>query len=564
MDLNLLATLDVEAIADPAGRQIITQLLGLIEQLAGDNARLRAENQQLRDEIARLKGEQGQPTIRPRRGPGASADAGSGSNDHSSEAERHTPTPHHKGSKQDQLTVTRTERLAVDRARLPEDAVFKDLVRTVVQDLHLTAEVICFEREVWYSPGQHQSYQAPLPPGYSGAFGPDLKSLALTLHFGANVTQAKLLELFRDNSLVISHGWLGDLLSGDPAAFGAEAREVERAGLASSPWQHLDDTATRVDGQNEYCQVLGNELFTVYHTTATKDRLAVLDVLRGGGARTYRLDATAEAYLDGCGLAAYVRQRLGSLPRDQELSAAELEQWVTAQQHEVGPRQVARIQEALGIAAYRAQTAWPVIRCLVCDDAPQFRWLTAELALCWVHEGRHYAKLTPFVARHRELLDEFRQGFWGYYRALLAYKVQPGEPERVRLEGAFDALFATETGYAALDARIALTRAKKDELLRVLAHPGVPLHNNPAELAARRRVRKRDTSFGPRSAAGRWAWDTYQTLAATTRQLGLSFRQYLADRLQVAGQVPRLAEVITERAKALNLAGPWAAAPAPG
>ena len=41
----------------------------------------------------------------------------------------------------------------------------------------------------------------------------------------------------------------------------------------------------------------------------------------------------------------------------------------------------------------------------------------------------------------------------------------------------------------------------------MLRHPELPLHNNPAELAARRRVRKRDVSFGPRSPTGAAAWD---------------------------------------------------------
>ncbi len=36
----------------------------------------------------------------------------------------------------------------------------------------------------------------------------------------------------------------------------------------------------------------------------------------------------------------------------------------------------------------------------------------------------------------------------------------------------------------------------------VLAHPEIPLHNNPAELGARARVRKRDVSFGPRTREG--------------------------------------------------------------
>jgi hypothetical protein len=37
------------------------------------------------------------------------------------------------------------------------------------------------------------------------------------------------------------------------------------------------------------------------------------------------------------------------------------------------------------------------VRLRVCDDAPQFKWLTEDIGLCWVHEGRHYKKL----ATHR-------------------------------------------------------------------------------------------------------------------------------------------------------------------
>ena len=59
-------------------------------------------------------------------------------------------------------------------------------------------------------------------------------------------------------------------------------------------------------------------------------------------------------------------------------------------------------------------------------------------------------------------------------------------------------------------------RLKKDGLLLVLQHPGLPLHNNPAELGARQRKRKRDVRFGPRTQDGVRAWDTFMTLAETT------------------------------------------------
>jgi ATP/maltotriose-dependent transcriptional regulator MalT len=87
--------------------------------------------------------------------------------------------------------------------------------------------------------------------------------------------------------------------------------------------------------------------------------------------------------------------------------------------------------------------------------------LTAELALCWVHEHRHYKKLTP--------------------------------------------------RFVQLDQRKGLTLAKKDHLLLVLSHPEILLHNHPAELGARQRVRKRDVSLQARTSEGIGAWDTFQT-----------------------------------------------------
>jgi hypothetical protein len=129
--------------------------------------------------------------------------------------------------------------------------------------------------------------------------------------------------------------------------------------------------------------------------------------------------------------------------------------------------------------------------------------------------------------------------------------------ERGRLADAFDALFGRKTGYWALDERIALTRAKKGSLLLVLSHPEIPLHNNPAELGARQRVRKRAISFGPRTVEGTKAWDRFMSLAATTKQLRVSFYQYIHDRISGTQQIPALDQIIDERARELHLGASW-------
>ncbi len=135
-----------------------------------------------------------------------------------------------------------------------------------------------------------------------------------------------------------------------------------------------------------------------------------------------------------------------------------------------------RILEAAAIACYQQSTEWPVVQTLVCDDAPQFKLLTDDLSLCWVHEGRHYKKLKPLVAYHQRLLDKFRSDFWDYYRKLLIYKETPSAAVAEMLRAEFDQLFSTESGYQQLDERKRLTRAKIAELLLVLDHPELPLH----------------------------------------------------------------------------------------
>ena len=81
------------------------------------------------------------------------------------------------------------------------------------------------------------------------------------------------------------------------------------------------------------------------------------------------------------------------------------------------------------------------------------------------------------------------------------YRQSPTPERAVQLREQFDELFSTVTGYDALDQRIVKTKADQTHLLMVLHHPEIPLHNNPVELDARLRVRKRVVSYGPRSAA---------------------------------------------------------------
>ena len=483
----MLADLDLNCIPDPGVR---AEFLNVVEDMAAENRTLREENQRLRDEINRLKGEQGKPTFKPAAPPPPA--------DHSSEQERRRPQGWSKGGKQDRIVVDREQVLTVDRALLPPDAEFKGYEEQVVQDLALRSDNVLFRKEKWYSPSERKSYLAALPAGYTGQFGPGLRALTLALYYAGQMSEGKILELYRSVGVQVSDGCLSNLLVKEQTVFHAESEAVFVAGLSSSPWQHLDDTETRVNGQGRYCHILCNPLYTAYTTLPAKDRLSVVAVLARWAVRRFRLNAEAHASLAAVGAAQWVQAAVRALPQEQDFEEAAFAALLDERLPRLGPQQRRWVEDAAAVAAYHAQTVVPVVRLLVCDDAPQFKGVTDQLALCWVHDGRHYKKLLPYFAQHRQALDDFLKQFWAYYRELRAYQATPTAEERRRLEARFDALFTTKTGYGLLDDRIAKTLAKREHLLQVLEHPEVPLHNNPAELGARQRVRKRDVSFGPR------------------------------------------------------------------
>ena len=329
------------------------------------------------------------------------------------------------------------------------------------------------------------------------------------------------------------------------------------AGLASSPWQHLDDTGTRVDGENWHCPVLCNPLYTAYSTQPRKDRMTVIDVLRNQRPRIYRINEEALSLLRRWELPQKLMQAVENLAGAQARSGQEMEQCLE-QIPALSPGWRARILEAALIAAYHSEVDHPVVGLLVCDDAKQYKLVTDELALCWIHDGRHYENLEPWVPEHRQQLDGFEDRYWAYYHQLRAYREQPRPEEAARLSGEFDLLFATVTGYQELDERIAKTRSDKAYLLLVLVHPEIPLHNNDSELGGRLRVRKRVVSYGPRSKEGVQAWDTLETLLGTAKKLGVNFFQYIRDRVSGRKQMPSLAELIRQRTPSLNLGASWA------
>lgn len=545
---------DPDTLSEPEVRALVLTLLLLVEELVRREDERHAELQRLRAELARLKGLSPPPQFPPAGGSPADAPNASSEKDRRDHEPR---KPWQKGRKVASLPIDRTEACVVDRAALPADAQFKGYLETVFQDLRICRDNVCFRREQFYSPSTGQTYTAPLPPGYVGEFGPGVHSLTLGLGYGANVTMRLQHRLLTHLGISISKGQVSALFTTRLDAFEAELTAALDTALSLAHWTGMDQTGTRVDGQAWTCQTLDNPLVSFYYTTPRADRLAALRALQGGRPLRYRVDAAALAWFCERPAAQWVKQRLAGLLQDPWLEEPEFELFLARHFGTVNRDTRNWLRQAAALSAYQQAPRGPRITCLLTDDAAVFPGLTVEQALCWIHDVRHYYKAASPFDLFQEKVDGFLTDYWDFYARLLAYRAAPSAAEAAQLTADFEALFTREVGYLPLTTCLARTYGNQERLLLVLRRPELPLHNNSTELAVRQRVRRRDVSFGPRSAAGRRAWDVYQSLVGTLEKLGISFFAYLEDRLGARGQIPPLAELIAQRAAAWGVGRSW-------
>lgn len=534
---------DLTGIPSEKMRGDVEFLLNGVEAFAAENTELKKENQKLKDELNRLKGEQSKPEIRAQ---------SQSTQNHSSEKDRKPRGQQPKQEKRSKgkkhkIKIHKREICRVDSSKLPEDAIFKGYEYVTVQGIKVEAHNIEFKREVWHSPSNRKSFLAPLPTGYRGEFSPELKALVVSLHHGSKVSEPNIHRFLSDVGVQISLATISRILTDKDSILHTEKADIIAAGRGSTDYQQMDDTGARVNGKNHVTHVLCNPFYTAYFTRPHKDRLTVLEILKGSPL-SFALNQEAFNLMKELGLPEIYWSQLAALLQQHattELNQVQMDDILKTLFPDPNKHHKNRklILEAAALTAYHQQK--DVLKILLCDDAPQFKKLAKLLMLCWVHEGRHYKKLKPFRKVNRHKLDQFLTEFWAFYHKLLDYKQAPNAEAAQALEKAFDTLFGQTTGYAELDDRIQKTLAKKEYLLLVLKHPHIPLHNNASELGARRQAQYRDVSLQTKTQAGTEFKDSAMTVEQTAKKLDVSFFHYLKDRFQKIFVLPSLASLIT-------------------
>jgi Transposase IS66 family len=279
--------------SDPSGLPR-SELEALVVELIEEIADLRSMVAAQRDEIARLKGQQGRPKIKPSGMERGGEPKGGGKPG--------------KGRRRGKVTPRVTREIEVLRAAHPPGSAFKGYEPYDVQDLVITARAVHYRRERWLTPSG-ETIVAPLPTGIRGHFGPQLRRFVLMQYHQGQVTVERLVTLLQAIGVSISKRQVMRLLIDQQHDFLTETSEVLRAGLETAGWITVDDTGARHRAANAVCTQIGNDNFAWFGTTGSKSRLNFLDLLRAGHT-DYVINDVALDYMRDHDLAGSLIQKL--------------------------------------------------------------------------------------------------------------------------------------------------------------------------------------------------------------------------------------------------------------
>lgn len=508
---------------------ILNQLSQALQCIANQSL----EIQVLKDEIARLKGTSPRPKLPPNRL--ESRSGGSGENNNGKLGRGKHPRKNKVG-----LNFQRVERLKPDN--LPEGAKYKGAHKYDVQDIIYQAFNTRYLIERWKLP-DGTFVNGELPSHIQGHYGATLRAHVIQLAHSSRVSEELILEQLHSCKIAISAGQLSKMLTEEHDNFHAEKEEILKVALESGQIQ-TDDVGTRHKAKNCYTNVICSEFFVYLSTTDSKSRINFLKIL-AQGRNEYRFNQDSLDYLTVHKRTEKLIQKL-SIRNGLVINTQEPEKAFFDELGYLNTTEMRLMIEA-GLFASLIEHGVPRHLSIHSDDAGQFELF--KNSLCWIHEERHYRKLIPAHPEIATEIEKVRDGIWQLYKGLKIYKVAPSEQERTRLFQVFNDIFNPKepSSYQVINDRLALTYAKRDRLLVVLDCPTTPLHNNLSEIGGRGAKVKSKISGGTRSDIGRRAWDTFGSLNLTCRRLGISFYDFLIDRLLGLNKIARLRDIILEK-----------------
>ncbi len=521
---------------------MIEQQQALIDRQQETIQKQQAQIEALNTEVARLKKLPKKPKIRPSTLPkddeesdhDDSDDTGASGQGETDDSNGKTTKPRKRKKK---LTLHKTKVIKPDN--LPEGSRLLGYEDYTIQDLLIQPHNTRYRLARYQTP-EGETLIGVLPEQLQGShFGITLKSHILYQYYHQRVTQPLILQQLTEWGIDISSGQISRILTEDKECFHAEKDALLTAGINNSSTIHVDDTGSRHDGKNGYCTHIGNDAFAWFSSTQSKSRINFLELLRGS-AVDYTINPAALDYMRTerlpQGPLAAIRHSEGQTFDDEQAWKQHLQQLkITKKRH-------LRIATEGALLGTLVSCGFPLDLVIISDDAGQFNVLLH--ALCWVHAERVFQRILPLNEIHAKELNWVHTQIWDIYADLKRYKHDQDPDLKQAIKAHFDELCRTKTSFATLNQALKRLARNKKELLLVLQRPDIPLHNNLSERDIREYVIKRKISGSTRSENGRRCRDTFISLKKTCKKQGISFWDFLLDRLRRENRLPYLPDLL--------------------
>jgi len=527
-----ISTIPPNLASEPSVQQLLSLIHSLSERLAAQDKKI----EELEAEIRRLKKLPKKPNLKP------------------SKLDEETPpteTPKKKkknwkkGSKKGKLEIH--EQKPIPAVCVPTGWQLVGYKSEIIQDFIVRANNIEYQLEVWQSPDGKEELIASLPAHLQETdFGPILKGYILHQYNECGVSQPLIASSLKDFGVLISSGQINNILIENKERFHKEKESLLAKGIELSEELKTDDTGARHKFKNGYCNCINSPLFTYFSTTYSKSRINFLEILRLNRTN-YELNEAALSYI----------QQADLPPKYQQILQASYDKGSKSFKDKAALEAYFKSNGWTAKYALRIITEALLIGTLIehgfdpnmvihSDGAGQFNLFIH--ALCWKHAERPLVKLKSYHPIQQKLWDEKMTAFWSLYQQLKKFKLAPNPSLVAILDKQFDELCEPVINFSSLNQVLEELKAKKQRLLVVLTRPNTSLHNNDSEREIREYAKRRKLSAGTRSENGRKARDTFLSLKKTCRKLGISFWEYLLDRLQGLNQIPPLSVVMQQKA----------------
>lgn len=497
------------------------QIQRQVEQIS----KLEKTVEELKDEISRLNNTPKRPKFKPNKMVPRNRRGGS-SRGNSSKKDKKICVPNKKH-----------EEIKVRAKEVPAGSRFKGYSKFKVQELEITVKEISYKLETWLTP-DGKIIRAQLPEELRKKhFGASLRTLIINL-YAQGMTQPAIGDFLQGIGVKISSGQINHILLEEADKFEEVSEAILQAGLNEAPYIRTDDTGALHKHKNGYCTHIGGEYFAYYKTTYSKSRANFLEIFLQGK-EGYRINEAMIWHLFQSGVKDDILNLFERYKGKKYTAQKGINRFLTTL-HVYGKKLRAQCLEA-ALVGYISEEILKEGQVLLSDRAGQFA--VFNHAGCWVHMERPLRKISASSELIQRELDLVREAIWELYRTLKESALTQTGKDKVKKQ--YDALVEIQSMSPAITSVIESFRNYRDEMLKALDHPGLPLHNNDSERDIRGFVKRRKISGSTKSEKGKKFRDGLASLKQTCFRLGLSFWEYSLKWFQ--RKPPDLAALVRDR-----------------